>query len=51
MDMNSKLNTDTDLSSPSEDTVGLHPNRTGYTKMANAWFDFLVQNQAITKCP
>lgn len=50
VDMNSRLNTTSDLSG-AEDVVGLHPNMTGYGEMANAWFDFLVQNQAIFKCP
>jgi lysophospholipase L1-like esterase len=51
VDMRSRLNTTTDMSDPSIDTVGLHPSEEGYEKMANAWFDYLVQNQAIHKCP
>ena len=51
VDMNSKLNSTTDLTGLPLDETGLHPNATGYTKMANAWFDYLVQTQSITKCP
>ena len=49
--MNSKLNNTSDMSDQSVDAVGLHPNPGGYAKMGNAWFDYLVQNQAIQKCP
>ena len=51
LDMNSKLNPATDLSGPAEDITGLHPNSTGYAKMADAWFESLVQTGAVVKCP
>lgn len=51
LDMNSRLNPATDLSPLATDVVGLHPNTTGYGTMANAWFESLVQNGAVAKCP
>jgi hypothetical protein len=51
VDMNSKVNVPADLSNPTGDPQGLHPRDVGYAKMGNAWFDYLVQNQAIHKCP
>jgi lysophospholipase L1-like esterase len=50
VDMNSKLNNTTDMTLPASDVTGLHPNATGYAKMGNAWFDFLVETQAVHKC-
>jgi lysophospholipase L1-like esterase len=50
VDMNSRFNAATDISDPPVD-IGLHPNAAGYAKMANAWFDFLVENDAVAKCP
>ncbi len=51
VDMNSRINPATDLSDLSVDVPGLHPSAAGYAKMAAAWFDFLVQNNALAKCP
>ena len=51
VDMNSKLDPATDLSDLAEDSVGLHPNPSGYAKMADAWFESLVQTGAVFKCP
>ena len=51
VDMNSKLVIPEDLSDPAADRTGLHPNKTGYSKMADAWFEYLEQKQAINKCP
>lgn len=51
VDMNSRFNPATDLSDLSVDVGGLHPSAAGYAKMAGAWFDFLVQNDAVAKCP
>ena len=51
VDMNPRINPATDLSDLSVDVSGLHPSAAGYAKMANAWFDFLVQNDAVAKCP
>ena len=50
VDMNSKLDPATDLSDLADDTTGLHPNPIGYGKMADAWFDALVQTGAVVKC-
>jgi lysophospholipase L1-like esterase len=50
VDMNSRFNPTTDIADPPAD-IGLHPNATGYAKMADAWFDFLIQNDAVAKCP
>jgi lysophospholipase L1-like esterase len=50
VDMYSRFNAATDISDPPVD-IGLHPNAGGYAKMAAAWFDFLVQNDAVAKCP
>jgi len=51
IDMNAKLDVATDLSDPAADSVGLHPNPSGYRKMADTWFDALVQGGAVHKCP
>ena len=51
VDMNSKLVPATDLSSLAQDSVGLHPNTSGYGKMADAWFESLVQTGGVVKCP
>ncbi|MEO6270747.1 MAG: hypothetical protein ABIP08_10630, partial [Lautropia sp.] len=51
LDMNAKLDVATDLSDPVADSVGLHPNASGYRKMADAWFDALVQSGVVHKCP
>ena len=51
VDMNTKLNLTTDMSDFAADTSGLHPSKEGFGKMANAWFDYLVANEAIHKCP
>jgi len=34
----------------SDEPIGLHPNITGYQKMADAWFDGLINSAALTKC-
>lgn len=49
-DMNARLDSTDDMSGTDVDTSGLHPTRSGYEKMASAWFDYLVENQAIHKC-
>ncbi len=51
LDMNAKLDVATDLSDPAADSVGLHPNSSGYRKMADTWFDALVQGGAVHRCP
>jgi lysophospholipase L1-like esterase len=51
VDMNSRFNPATDLSDLSVDVGGLHPSAAGYAKMASAWFDFLLENDAVAKCP
>ena len=45
------LNWQTDLSSYSLDSVGLHPNTSGYQKMANRWYDAMTQSGMLNKCP
>lgn len=45
------LNWQTDLSSYSLDSVGLHPNTNGYQKMANRWYDAMSQSGLLNKCP
>ena len=51
VDMNSRFNPATDFSDLSVDVGGLHPSAAGYAKMASAWFDFLLENDAVAKCP
>ena len=50
VDMYSKLVPATDLSLAGQDSSGLHPNSIGYGKMADAWYEYLVENNAVTKC-
>jgi lysophospholipase L1-like esterase len=52
VDMNARLdNTSSDMTASTADISGLHPSSTGYAKMGNAWFDFLVQTGSVNKCP
>ena len=39
------------LSDPADDVTGLHPNPEGYDRMAEAWFDALVESNAVRRCP
>jgi len=34
----------------SSESIGLHPNAGGYQKMADTWFDGLVNSGALNKC-
>lgn len=40
-----------DLTPIAQDDPGLHPNTSGYNKMAQVWFDTLVDNGFVAKCP
>ncbi|MEM9604301.1 MAG: GDSL-type esterase/lipase family protein [Pseudomonadota bacterium] len=40
-----------DMSPLSVDSVGLHPSASGYTKMADTWFDALVASASVADCP
>lgn len=51
VDQYTALNWQTDLSSYSLDSVGLHPNTSGYQKMANRWYDAMTQSGLLNKCP
>ncbi|MGE0312173.1 MAG: GDSL-type esterase/lipase family protein [Lautropia sp.] len=51
VDMFSALDPSTDLTALSTDVSGLHPNTSGYNKMAQVWFDSLVQQGMVARCP
>lgn len=51
VDQYSALDWQTDLSSYSVDSVGLHPNKSGYQKMANRWYESIMQSGLLSKCP
>ena len=38
------------VSDISDEPIGLHPNKTGYEKMANVWYDALVSKELLHKC-
>ena len=46
-----EANPATDLTPPAQDVSGLHPNASGYPKMAQVWYDTLVQEGLISRCP
>ena len=54
VDHYSALNPATDLTikgtGGGQDRVGLHPNTSGYTKMANTWYDALIATGELEKC-
>ncbi|MEM9602315.1 MAG: GDSL-type esterase/lipase family protein [Pseudomonadota bacterium] len=50
VDMNSALNAVTDMTPSPTDTTGLHPNTSGYTKMADAWYTALTSNDKVQRC-
>lgn len=50
-DMHSAVNASTDMTPIAIDTVGLHPAQSGYAKMAQVWYDTLVQQGMIARCP
>jgi len=51
VDQYGALDWQTDLSSYSVDSVGLHPNKNGYLKMANRWYASILQSGLLSKCP
>ncbi|MGB0865761.1 MAG: Ig-like domain-containing protein [Granulosicoccaceae bacterium] len=51
VDQYSALDWNTDLSSYALDSVGLHPNTSGYRKMADKWFAGMQQAGLLNKCP
>lgn len=50
----SALNASTDLTTRGggigQDSLGLHPNTSGYTKMANTWYDAIIATGELEKC-
>ena len=50
VDMNNALNAVTDMTPSPTDTTGLHPNTSGYTKMADAWYTALTSNNKVQHC-
>jgi lysophospholipase L1-like esterase len=51
VDLHSAVDVARHLSDPADDVTGLHPNAEGYERIAGAWFDALVQSQAVRRCP
>ncbi len=50
VDMNAALTAAIDLTPLADDTTGLHPNATGYSKMATTWFDALEASGELHSC-
>ncbi|MEM7378463.1 MAG: GDSL-type esterase/lipase family protein [Pseudomonadota bacterium] len=50
VDMNSALDAVADMTPSPTDTTGLHPNTSGYTKMADAWYTALTTNSKVQRC-
>ncbi len=50
VDMNSALNASTDMTSAFVDLPGVHPNASGYAKMADQWFNALTNNGKVNRC-
>ena len=51
VDQYSALDWETDITDYDTGITGLHPNRQGYEKMAQRWFEALQQSQLLQSCP
>lgn len=50
VDQYAALDRNLDMTPPPGDTTGLHPNSSGYAKMAQTWYDALVSSGTVNKC-
>ncbi len=51
VDMFSAIDPVADMTPAAQDSTGLHPNAAGYQKMGNTWYEALVQQKFVNKCP
>lgn len=50
VDMNAAVDRTSDMTDPAIDLPGVHPNTSGYEKMAQAWFTALVSSNKVHRC-
>ena len=51
VDMFSAIDPVADMTPAAQDSTGLHPNAAGYQKMGDTWYEALVQQKFVNKCP
>lgn len=50
-DMRSAIDPDTDMTPITIDNTGLHPTNAGFGKMAQVWYDTMVREGFVSRCP